>query len=108
MEVEGLKIVGQFIAMGDDRCSLVLREVKGTTFTQLMASKSFDEGKKFMEEWKPKVAAAAAEIAESHGILHGYVSAFFSAFHRGTHSVFFASDLHERNVAACHILHFKY
>ncbi|KAG6815920.1 hypothetical protein H0H87_010282 [Tephrocybe sp. NHM501043] len=68
-EVNGLKAVGQFIAV--EEANVVMKEVIGTTLAEMMAKKTTRaQQEEFLLEWKPRVAQAAAKIAQEKGIFH--------------------------------------
>ena len=80
-EIKGLIAVGQHVHSDLKTGKIVMKEVPGKPLAHIIGDvKDHGERQKEMEKWKPKVAKAAAHIAETKGVLHGWVSAFvFSA-----------------------------
>ncbi|KAF9068164.1 hypothetical protein BDP27DRAFT_1422199 [Rhodocollybia butyracea] len=68
-EIEGLKRVGQYIAVDEKQKALVMREAQGETLDKLLAKHRILD-KELHEKWIPKIAAEAAHIAKHCGIYH--------------------------------------
>jgi len=69
-EVRGLTAAGQYIASDAHVKAVVMKEVTGPTLAHMVAAVHKDKRQEFVHHWQPIVAAAAAAIASSKGILH--------------------------------------
>jgi len=70
-EIDCLEAVGQLVAFDKKQNIVVMKEVKGRTLTQVLASVSDKaERKKAVAQWQEKVAKVAAQIAKDKKIYH--------------------------------------
>ncbi|KAF8961912.1 hypothetical protein BDZ97DRAFT_1920822 [Flammula alnicola] len=69
-EVKGLKAAGQYIDSEENGNAVVMKEVKGKSLARIVGKLPHDQRKVVVNGWKPKVAAEAARIASSKGVLH--------------------------------------
>jgi hypothetical protein len=71
-EVNGLKAVGQHVHSDPHTGKVVMKEMPGRSLAHMVGDvHDHAKRKEFVDHWKPKVAAAAAHIAKTKGVLHG-------------------------------------
>ncbi|KAF9068169.1 hypothetical protein BDP27DRAFT_1422204 [Rhodocollybia butyracea] len=67
-EIEGLKLVHQFIAMDEKEKAVVMLEAPGKTLAKLL--EGHPNEKAVWKQWIPKIAEEAARIAKTYGVYH--------------------------------------
>lgn len=82
-EIEGLKAAGQYIH--HDGKHVVMKEIKGRPLADLVADVPRKNGqrKEYIDKMKDTVAAHAAHMAETKGILHGDLNLNNVMVHKG-------------------------
>ncbi|KAF9063238.1 hypothetical protein BDP27DRAFT_1427046 [Rhodocollybia butyracea] len=69
VEIEGLKLVDQFVAVDEKEKAIVMHEAEGVTLKKLLEEHP-SGGAELLKKWKPEIAEEAARIAKAHGIYH--------------------------------------